>query len=153
MTCAFLVLEFGYYNPHGGASPGQRVLVPALPFLAMGLAPAFSARPKLTVTLAAASVIASTAILLTWSVATTATGAPYRWSVWRGFRGLARSGSSADLAVRTERTALGWIGLGHLGAAAIVLALALTALVVAFRDGWSGRLEPSSQIGAASHDD
>ena len=101
VSCAFLVLEFGYYDPYGGASPGPRFLIPALPFLALGLAPAFSAWPRLTTALAAASVLASTAILLTWSLATTGTGAAYPGSVWRGFLGLARSGSAADLAVWT----------------------------------------------------
>ena len=139
VSCAFLVLEFGYYDPYGGASPGPRFLIPALPFLALGLAPAFSAWPRLTTALAAASVLASTAILLTWSLATTGTGAAYPGSVWRGFLGLARSGSAADLAVWTQRTALGWLGIGQLAGAAILAVLGLSALAVAFRDGWSGR--------------
>jgi hypothetical protein len=141
VTGAFLALEFGYYDPYGGASPGPRFLIPALPFLAVGLAPAFAARPRLTSALAAASVVASTAILVTWPAATTGLGSPYRWSVWRAFLSLARSGSSSDLAVWTQKTAFTWIGIGRLGGAALLLVCALTALAVSLRDGWSRRVE------------
>jgi hypothetical protein len=140
VTLAFLLLEFGYYDPYGGASPGPRFLIPALPFLALGIAPAFYASPRLALILAAASVLASTAILLTWAQATTGAGSPYRWSVWRGLPSLASSGSASDLAVWIQKTALGWVGLGRLGAAAVVLAVGLAGLAVAFRDGWSERL-------------
>ena len=42
VSVAFLVLELGYYDPYGGDSPGPRFFIPALPFLAVGLAPAFA---------------------------------------------------------------------------------------------------------------
>ena len=38
----FVMLNCGYFLPYGGTSPGPRFLVPALPFLALGLAPAFA---------------------------------------------------------------------------------------------------------------
>ena len=82
VSVAFLVLELGYYDPYGGDSPGPRFFIPALPFLALGLAPAFARWRVATALFAAASVLASTAVLLTWPAAVNA-AAVYRWSVWR----------------------------------------------------------------------
>ena len=39
-TLVFALLSVGYFDPYGGESPGPRFLVPALPFLALGLADA-----------------------------------------------------------------------------------------------------------------
>lgn len=47
-TLVFALLSVGYFDPYGGESPGPRFLVPALPFLALGLADAFARRPRLT---------------------------------------------------------------------------------------------------------
>src|SRR2546423_14603893 len=67
VTAAFLVLNCGYFLAYGGFSPGPRFLAPALPFLAVGLAPAFARAPRLTASLAAVPIIAPTARLLTWN--------------------------------------------------------------------------------------
>ena len=67
VTLFFLVLELGYFLPYGGGSPGPRFLVPALPFLAVGLGPAFARAPRLVGSLAVASVVATTATTLVWS--------------------------------------------------------------------------------------
>src|SRR5207253_166669 len=66
VTVFFLLLEFGYFVPYGGVSPGPRFFVPALPFLAIGLAPAFARLPRVTSLLAVLSVIATTGITLVW---------------------------------------------------------------------------------------
>ncbi len=63
----FALLEFGYFLPYGGISPGPRFFVPALPFLALGLGPAFARRPRATAVLAVASIVAMTASTLTWN--------------------------------------------------------------------------------------
>ena len=55
VAVAFLLLEFGYFDPYGGDSPGPRFFIPALPFLAVGLAAAF-ARWRLATALLAARV-------------------------------------------------------------------------------------------------
>ncbi|MEP6977061.1 MAG: hypothetical protein ABI948_03320 [Thermoleophilia bacterium] len=48
VTLLFALLSAGYFDPYGGVSPGPRFLVPALPFLALGLADAFARWPRLT---------------------------------------------------------------------------------------------------------
>ncbi len=132
---AFLLLELGYYDPYGGDSPGPRFFIPALPFLALGLAPAFARWRVATACFAAASVLASTAVLLTWPAAVNA-AAVYRWSVWRELGLFVRHGSSSELAQWTQKTVASWLGAGRLGGAAIVLAAALGALFLALNDGW-----------------
>jgi hypothetical protein len=138
VTILFLLLEFGYYDPYGGDSPGPRFFIPALPFLALGLAPAFARWRTTTTVLAAASVIASTAVLLTWPKAVNAAEV-YRWSVWRELGLLARHGARSELASWTGKTVFSWIGVGPLGGAAILAAAALGALGLALRDGWVSR--------------
>jgi hypothetical protein len=66
VTAAFLVLNCGYFAPYGGVSPGPRFLIPCLPFLALGLSSAFRRSFGLTAVLAVLSVIATTAVTLTW---------------------------------------------------------------------------------------
>ena len=137
-SVAFLVLELGYYDPYGGDSPGPRFFIPALPFLALGLAPAFARWRVVTALFAAASVLASTAVLLTWPAAVNA-AAVYRWSVWRELALFLRHGSSSELAQWTQKTVASWLGAGRLGGAAIVLTAALGALFLALSDGWRTR--------------
>ena len=42
VTTIFVLINCGYFDPYGGGSPGPRFLVAALPFLALGLGPAYS---------------------------------------------------------------------------------------------------------------
>src|SRR5438874_9941184 len=73
----FLLSTSGYFLPYGGLSPGPRFFVPALPFLGLGLAPAFARWRLATTALTVASVIATTAVVLTWA----STGS-YRDTIW-----------------------------------------------------------------------
>jgi hypothetical protein len=138
VACAFIVLNAGYFLPYGGDSPGPRFLVPMLPFLAVGLAPAFAWRPLVTGALALLSVIASTAIMLTWPGAA-GSGYGYRWNVWRELAVLVHSGPDAPLARWAQKTVLTWAGVGRLGSEAIVALLAAAALAIAYWVGWSAR--------------
>jgi hypothetical protein len=134
VAVALVALDGGYYLPYGGGSPGPRFVVPALPFLALGLAPAFARRRGTTAVLAAASVVASTAVALTWPSIDATVG--YRGSVWRQLAYLVH-GPSAAIATWTQQNILQHAGIGRLGAAAAVIAVALAALAIALRDGWT----------------
>src|SRR6266536_894355 len=61
VVLAFVLLDASYFDPYGGASPGPRFLVIALPFLALGLPDAFRRWPAPTAALALASLA-----LITW---------------------------------------------------------------------------------------
>ena len=52
ITGAYLLYNFGYWQPLGGGTPGPRFLMPTLPFLALGLAFAYRRLPALTLALA-----------------------------------------------------------------------------------------------------
>jgi hypothetical protein len=138
VTVAFLVANSGYFLPYGGDSPGPRFLIPALPFLAVGLAPAFATRPVVTSVLALMSVGASTAIALTWPAAANS-GYGYRWNVWRELAVFVHSGVDAPLARWAQRSVLSWAGVGRLGSAAIVAGLAAAAFAIAFWSGWAAQ--------------
>ncbi len=134
----FVIFDAGYFEPYGGDSPGPRYVIPALPFLLTGLGPAFARRPTLTAFLAAASVIASTAMALTWPGGVNAAQV-YRWSVWRELASLPVHGSRALIATWAQPNILGRLEIGNLGSAAIVMTTALAALALALHDGWRGR--------------
>jgi hypothetical protein len=135
IAIAFLILEFGYFAPYGGDSPGPRYFVPALPFLAVGLAPAFARWRAPAVVLAFLSVLASTAVLLTWPSAVNAAHV-YRWSVWPELVSFVARGSSSELASWGQETVFGRLGIGRAGGAGIVLAAVLAGLAVGVRDAW-----------------
>ena len=68
VTFAFVLLAAGYFLPYGGGSPGPRFLVPALPFLALGLPLALDRFPRPTVALAFASAALMSVDAMTWGV-------------------------------------------------------------------------------------
>jgi hypothetical protein len=131
VTVVYLVVACGYFAPYGGISPGPRFFVPALPFLAIGLAPAF-ARFRLPATiLAVASTVATTAVLLTWEHVFDSS--PYRSTVWGELGRLVAHGSDARLVSLLSRTAWTWTGLGNGGAAIVVAVSAAAALGAGLR--------------------
>jgi hypothetical protein len=63
---AYFLYNAGYWLPFGGGSPGPRFFIPALPFLAIGLASAYRRLPALTLALAIPSVTFMVAGALTF---------------------------------------------------------------------------------------
>ncbi|HLI32261.1 MAG TPA: hypothetical protein VKU89_05925 [Solirubrobacteraceae bacterium] len=65
-VCAlYLTYNSGYYLPFGGASAGPRLLMPIIPFLALGLPLAFRRFPAATLALAGASATMTLVALIT----------------------------------------------------------------------------------------
>jgi hypothetical protein len=123
---AFVALSAGYFLPYGGLSPGPRFVIPAIPFLAVGLGPAFRRLPLVSLLLALVSLIASTALALTWSWEGLV---GYRNSVWGELARLATGGSrlKPDLASNI----LTFAGLGRPLAAILVGVCTLVAFATA----------------------
>lgn len=118
VTAVFLIAECGYFLPYGGGSPGPRFFIPALPFLALGLAPAFAPRPVAMTFISAVSVVAMTATTLTWPLAT-----PYRNTIWGEIgRALTRPGTWLHSTV-VSKDVLVW----DAGGAAVVAVVAVLA--------------------------
>jgi hypothetical protein len=57
IAAVYFLYNAGYWLPFGGGTPGPRFLIPALPFLAIGLAFAYKRLPALTLGLAIPSVL------------------------------------------------------------------------------------------------
>ena len=66
VTGLLLLVNFGYFDPYGGAQ-GPRFSMVALPFLALGLGPAFLWAPRLTSLATGVSVATTTMLSLIWS--------------------------------------------------------------------------------------
>jgi hypothetical protein len=130
VVLAFLALDCGYFAPYGGDSPGPRYLAPALPFLALGLPAAIERRRALVAVLVAASVLASTAIALTWPAAVNA-AAGYRDTVWRRLGGLLLHSRGEPLTTWAQQNLLSWFGVRPLGSFVVVFVLSLAAVAAA----------------------
>jgi hypothetical protein len=63
---AYLVYNAGYWLPFGGGSPGPRFLIPVLPFLAVGLGPAWRRWPAQTLAFAVISATAMVAATMSY---------------------------------------------------------------------------------------
>jgi len=129
IVSGFLLLEFGYFLPYGGTSPGPRFLIPALPFLALGLGPAYARFPRTTLLLAGVSLIASITLQLTWSWSG---NLRYRDTVW-GELWKTFVGGHRRLHLELASNVLTWAGLSLAQAAFFVLACAVLALALAAR--------------------
>jgi hypothetical protein len=136
VTVAFLVIEFGYFDPYGGESPGPRFFIPAIPFLALGFAPAFATRRLLATALASVSVFASTVVALTWP------GFAHRGyggTVWHQIALTIRHGASAGVGNEAPSDILHFAGMKNSLSALLLVGLSLLALGIALYDGWSAR--------------
>ncbi len=125
IALAFLFLNTGYVAPLGGLSPGPRYLVPGLAFLAVGLGPAFARRFRLTAALTILSVVAMTAVMLTWP------SGPPAGTIWSDLVHLPVDLGSSRLARGWSRTSPVGSGSARVEARRIVSAAATAALVVA----------------------
>jgi hypothetical protein len=141
VAVALLVVDAGYFLPYGGLSPGPRILIPALPFLALGLPFGFARFPRTTTLLAAASVLPTTALTLTfWRL-----GPQYRNTVWGEIARLPGDGGASRLATNLSKSALNAFGLGRQHAAVAVSLLALAALALAYASAHAAfRRRPAS---------
>jgi hypothetical protein len=104
--------------------------VPALPFLALGLAPAFARWRVATSALAAISIVAMTTLTLTWAE-TLSTN--YRQTVWGEIPRFLKERASSRLYTEIAKNAIVWAGPNRLVAAAVVCACAVGALALALR--------------------
>jgi hypothetical protein len=143
VSIAFVLLDCGYALPYGGDSPGPRFVVTALPFAAVGLAPAFARGPRLTSVLAGLSIVASTAVALTWPAGVNSAHG-YGDTVWRYLGGFVVHGSSSPFATWIQPSAFRLVGVGTIGSAAIAFALAAIAFGLAVADGFRGRMREAS---------
>ncbi len=128
VTLVFLIVNSGYFLPYGGVSPGPRFLIPSLPFLALGLGPAFAWRPRVTAVLAAFSVVPITGLTLVW-----ATNNPLHQTVWGELARVPTELGASKFVHSLTPTALHWIGLGRVWGAVPVALCAGAALAVALR--------------------
>jgi hypothetical protein len=134
VAAAFLLLDVGYFDPLGGVSPGPRFLVPGLPFLAIGLGPAFSRRFRLTAVLTVLSVVAMAAVTLTWANVT-----PDHTAIWGELAGLPVHLGSSRFAHALVETILVQGRSGRWYGASIVAACALAAVSVSLLDARRSR--------------
>ncbi|MEI8105527.1 MAG: hypothetical protein WCH31_06765 [Actinomycetes bacterium] len=128
ITAAFVLMNSGYFKPYGGLSPGPRFLVPALPFLALGLAPVLASRLRpVAAVFGALSIVAMTALTLTWSVA----APPGPGAIWGELKRYVNGPSPSWLEENLTSNALHWVGFGRGSAAVVVGLLAAAAFALA----------------------
>jgi hypothetical protein len=126
IAAAYLLAESGYFDPYNGFSPGPRYVIPALPFLCLGLGPALRTWPRATWALVGISLVSTVAITLTWALGSDA----YTGSIWPQVAHVATGGRHAQL---LEYVAPAILPVPHakLVDTVVVAALAAGALVAA----------------------
>jgi hypothetical protein len=125
-TLAFA--ESGYFDPYGGDSPGPRYFVAALPFLAVGLAPAFHRLRWASVALAVPSVLAGVLLELSWTK-----NPDYVSTFWGEVLHLVDRRDGGEMIAKLADTWLTWVGVGSVVGTALVLVLAAGAFGLAAR--------------------
>jgi uncharacterized repeat protein (TIGR01451 family) len=138
VAALFVLANCGYFDPYGG-SQGPRFLIAALPFLAVGLGPAFAWLPGITTIVAALSVIPVTVLTLTWSQVyyPGAVSGPSGgvWGHLVGVVGDLGSGRLAGDLTPNVTSELG--GTPVWGAALVVLSAAAAFAVAVYRMPWA----------------
>ena len=122
----FLLLNCGYYLPYGGTLLGPRFFVPALPFLALGLGPAFARRPRLTGALTVLSVVPVVGLTIVWSQ-----NPPLHQTIWGELARLPAEGRQSRLMRHMTDTVFKWISAGSGWGFAVIVVAAAAALVLA----------------------
>jgi len=129
VTALFTLVECGFADPYGGVSPGPRYLAPALPFLALGLAPMFVARPLATAFVSGVSIVATTAVTISW-----ASGIHYVHTVWHQLAPYPAQLGSSRIVDYLERSTFSWVGANAKHGALVTALVAASAFVVALID-------------------
>jgi hypothetical protein len=129
VVALMLLLNIGYYLPYGGTSPGPRYLTPAIPFLALGLGPAFAWRPRLTLVVACFSIVTATAISLTWTYESLV----MRNTVWAEILRIPVSGGSSVFVQALSPNVLSVLGPGRWFGAVVAALAAAGATVLGIR--------------------
>jgi hypothetical protein len=128
VVAIFLISNCGYFDPYGGGSPGPRFVAVSLPFLALGLAPAFAVLPRLTLALSVLSVIAVGALNLHWT-----NGGEARGGVWGELARVPVQLGSSHFVRGLSPSILSFAGLGRSGGAVLVALCAAAALYLGAR--------------------
>jgi len=133
VAVAFLVFNAGYFLPFGGWVPGPRLLVPALPFVAVPLAAAYRRCPGCTLALAAASV--AMLVTATATLPLLPNDDTSRWA------SLVQHGTFQDTVASFGGAAHGWLAavpfLIPVAAALVFGVLAAPRLTIERRDAWT----------------
>lgn len=132
VALVFFVINCGYFLPYGGTSPGPRFLTPALPFVAIGLAPALARWPRTVAILGVLSVIATSVVMLTWTLLR---DSPYRQTIWGEIGRLPFDRGHSRLVEDLSLNVLRWAGMTRSASAIVVVAVALGAVVVSLLTG------------------
>ena len=122
----FLLLNCGYFSPYGGTLLGPRFFVPALPFLALGLGPAFAGRPRLSGALTVLSVLPVVGLTIVWSQ-----NPPLHQTIWGELVRLPSEGRQSRLMRHMTDTIFRWISAGSGWGFAVIVVAAAAALVLA----------------------
>jgi len=125
VALVFFLVDSGYFAPYGGLSPGPRFFVPALPFLALGLGPAYAAHFRAVLVLAALSIVSTTALTATWT-----SDVHYRQTIWGELVRLPGSLGDSPLAGAAVRNVVHGLGVPNGAAALGAAVVALGALAV-----------------------